>query len=198
MKLIDMVINDIPKVGIETYDTSEINYVADSRILLDNLRDFEVDIPTEIYKKYEKDYGNGVLQYMEQLTGVSMYDFTGCNTYNYGGRIMHDFEYKTYTMEDDTHYVALQVHRGGDIRCNYTDFVLFKFDSAEEWFTTIEDITREQCGGCREVNGKHYYYDMSIFEECLEVYCEETQEQFDIYAYDDDSFDSAIRNKEEE
>lgn len=45
MKLIDMVINDIPKVGIETYDTSEINYVADSRILLDNLRDFEVDIP---------------------------------------------------------------------------------------------------------------------------------------------------------
>lgn len=28
MKLIDMVINDIPKVGIETYNTSEINYVV--------------------------------------------------------------------------------------------------------------------------------------------------------------------------
>ena len=36
MKLIDMVINDIPKVGIETYETSEIKYVADSRVLLDN------------------------------------------------------------------------------------------------------------------------------------------------------------------
>ena len=197
MKLIDMVINDIPKVGIETYETSEIKYVADSRVLLDNLRDFEVEIPNEIYKKYEKDYGNGVLQYMEQLTNVKMAEFSGYNTYNYSGRIMHDFEYRTYEMQDHTFYVAISVHRGGDIRGNYTNFVLFKFDSVEEWFTTIEDITREQCGGCREINGKHYYYDMSIFDECLEIYCVETQEQFNIYAYDDESFDKEIKNREE-
>ena len=125
-----------------------------------------------------------------------MAEFSGYNTYNYSGRIMHDFEYRTYETQDHTFYVALQVHRGGDIRCNYTDFVLFKFDSVEEWFTTIEDITREHCGGCREINGKHYYYDMSIFDECLEIYCVETQKQFNIYAYDDESFDKEIKNME--
>lgn len=197
MKLIDVVINNIPKVGIETYETSAIKYVADSRVLLDNLRDFEVEIPNDLYEKYSRNYGNGVLQYMEKLTNVKMADFNGYNTYNYGGRIMHDFDYRTYEMQDHTFYVAIQVHRGGDVRSNYTNFVLFKFDSIEEWHTVIDDIAREEFGGCREINGKHYHYYMSIFDECLEVYCEETQEQFSIYAYDDESFDKEIKDKEE-
>ena len=139
MKLIDMVINDIPKVGIETYETSEIKYVADSRVLLDNLRDFEVEIPNDLYEKYSRSFGNGVLQYMEKLTNVKMAEFSGYNTYNYSGRIMHDFEYRTYEMQDHTFYVAISVHRGGDIRGNDTDFVLFKFDSIEEWLESEID-----------------------------------------------------------
>lgn len=196
MKLIDIVINDIPKVGIETYDNSEIKYVIDSRILLDNLRDFEVDIPQELYDKYQNKFGNGVLQYMEQLTNVSMNDFKGYNTYNWNGRIMHDFDYRTYEMKDHTYYVAIQVHRGGDIRINYTDFVLFKFDYIEQWFEVIEDISREKCGGVYEINNKHYYYDMSMFDEYLKVYCNETQEEFDIYAYNDESFVAEIKERE--
>lgn len=196
MKLIDMVINDIPKVGIETYENSRIKYVVDSRVLLDNLRDYEVDIPKDFYEEYQNKFGNGVLQYMEELTGVSKKYFEGHNTYNVSGNIMHDFEYRTYEMKDHTYYVAIQVHRGGDIRGNYTDFVLFKFDYVEQWFEVIEDISREKCSGVREVDNKHYYYDISIFSEYLEVYCEETQEDFGIYAYDDESFDEAIRKRE--
>lgn len=196
MKLIDTIINDIPKVGIETFENSEIKYVIDSRVLLDNLRDYEVDIPKQIYEKYYKQFGNGVLQYMEQLTGVSMSEFNGYNTYNWGGRIMHDFDYRTYEMEDHTYYVAVQVHRGGDIRVNYTDFVLFKFDYIEQWFEVVEDISREQFGGIYEINGKHYYYDMSIFDEYLKIYCDETQEEFNIYAYNDESFVAEIQEKE--
>ena len=37
---------------------------------------------------------------------------------------------------------------------------------------------------------------MSIFDEPLEIYCVETQEQFNIYAYDDESFDKEIKNME--
>lgn len=113
MKLIDMVINDIPKVGIETYETSEIKYVANSRVLLDNLRDFEVEIPNDLYEEYSRSFGNGVLQYMEKLTNVKMAEFNGYDTHNYSGRIMHDFEYRTYEMQDHTFYVAISVHRGG-------------------------------------------------------------------------------------
>lgn len=196
MKLIDMVINDIPKVGIETYETSEINYVIDSRVLLDNLRDFEVDIPQDIYNKYCEQYGNGALQYMERLTGVSIAKFDVYNTYNNSGSIMHDFSYYTYEMENGIYYVAIQVHRGGDIRSNYTDFVLLEFDYVEQWFEVIEEISREKCRGVREIDGKHYCYDMSIFDEYLQVYCVETQEDFEICAYDNESFERAIKEKE--
>ena len=51
MKFIDRIIDDIPKVGIETYENSDIKYVADSRIILDKLRDYEVEIPTIYFEK---------------------------------------------------------------------------------------------------------------------------------------------------
>ena len=55
----------------------------------------------------------------------------------------------------------------------------------------------ENFGGCVEYNGKHYYYDISIFDEFLRVWCEETQEQYDFYAYNDESFIEEIKKCEE-
>lgn len=47
MKFIDRIIDDIPKLDIEKED-SEYKYLADTRVILDNLRDYEVDIPKKI------------------------------------------------------------------------------------------------------------------------------------------------------
>ena len=55
----------------------------------------------------------------------------------------------------------------------------------------------ENFGGCVEYNGKHYYYDINIFSEYLRVWCEETQEQYDFYAYNDESFIEEIKKCEE-
>ena len=51
MKMIDKIIADIPKLDIEKEDSQykdELKYLADTRDILDNIRDYEVDIP----KKY--------------------------------------------------------------------------------------------------------------------------------------------------
>lgn len=83
MKMIDKIIADIPKLDIEKEDSKykdELKYLADTRVILDNLRDYEVDIP----KKYE----DNVLGYMKELTNYK--DFKGGNTYNYNGKILHD------------------------------------------------------------------------------------------------------------
>lgn len=191
--MIDKIIADIPKLDIEKEDSQykdELKYLADTRVILDNLRDYEVDIP----KKYE----DNVLGYMKELTNKKYTDFSGNNTYNYGGRIMHDFSYYSEYNEDRSiFYVAIMVHRFGDIRANYTEYALFRFDSIEEFFEVIDDICMENFGGCVEYNGKHYYYDISIFDEFLRVWCEETQEQYDFYAYNDESFIEEIKKCEE-
>lgn len=189
MKMIDKIIADIPKLDIEKEDSKykdELKYLADTRVILDNLRDYEVDIP--------KKYKDNVLGYMEELTNYK--DFKGGNTYNYNGKILHDINYN-YIQSGDNLYMAIMVHRLGDIRANYTEYALFRFDSIEEFFEVIDDICMENFGGCVEYNGKHYYYDISIFDEFLRVWCEETQEQYDFYAYNDESFIEEIKKCEE-
>ena len=132
MKFVDKIIADIPKVAIELENSEfkdELKYLADTRVILDHLRDYEVEIPTYYVREYEQLFGNGVLQYMEQLTDKKASEFYGGNTYNWNGRILHDIDYRYIQADKDIFYVAIQVHRTGDIRGNYTQFALFKFDS---------------------------------------------------------------------
>lgn len=196
MKFIDKIIADIPKLDIEREDSEyhdEIKYVVDTRVLLDNLREYEVEIPSEYIEKYEQVFGNGVLQYMENLTSMKAEEFNGGNTYNWNGRILHDIDYRYIQADEDTFYVAIQVHRIGDIRYNYTQFALFKFDSFENFYETLDDICMENFGGCYTYNDKHYTYDITIFSEMMSVWCEETQDEYEIYAYDDESFEKEIQ-----
>ena len=60
MKYIDNIIADIQKIGIETYNNdNEIDYVIDTRKLLEYLKPYEVEIP----KEYNNDY-NGIMSYL--------------------------------------------------------------------------------------------------------------------------------------
>lgn len=136
MKFIDRIIEDIPFCDIEKEESkyhNECKYLIDTRILLDNLREYEVEIPTEYFEKYEQVFGNGVLQYMADITDTDIEDFNGGNTYNYNGRIIHDLDYRYIDTKENGFYIAIQVHRLGDIRGNYTEFALFKFDYFESF-----------------------------------------------------------------
>lgn len=185
MKMIDKIIADIPKLDIEKEDSQykdELKYLADTRVILDNLREYEVDIPTE--------YKNNVIGYMQNLVGDK--EIKGNNTYNYNGKILHDINYN-YCETDNGFYVAIMVHRFGDVRTNYTDYALFKFDYFESFFETIDEICMENFGGIVEYNGKHYCYDISIFDEYLRVWCEEDKQDYEFYAYNDESFIEEIK-----
>lgn len=199
MKFIDRIINDIPMLDIEKKESkyyNEFKYLVDTRILLDNLRDFEVEIPTEYFEKYEQVFGNGVLQYMADITETDMEEFNGGNTYNYNGRILHDLDYRYIDTKDNGFYVAIQVHRVGDIRANYTEFALFKFDYYESFWETIDDICIENFGGCLEYHDRHYYYDIRCFDENIRVWCKETQKEYDMYINNDDEFRERIDYEE--
>ena len=148
MKFIDRIIEDIPFCDIEKEESkyhNECKYLIDTRILLDNLREYEVEIPTEYFEKYEQVFGNGVLQYMADITDTDIEDFNGGNTYNYNGRIIHDLDYRYIDTKENGFYIAIQVHRLGDIRGNYTEFALFKFDYFESFDICFEALSSFLC-----------------------------------------------------
>lgn len=199
MKLVDKIIADIPLCEIEKEESEyhiEYKYYVDTKILLDNLRQYEVDIPKEQYRENEHLFDNGVLQYMAILTDTEIKDFKGGNTYNYNGRIIHDLDYRYVETKDKGFYIAIRVHRLGDIRANYTEYALFKFDSFEDFFETIDEICIENFSSCFKYNGKHYYYDIFIFDESLRVWCEETQKSYDMFISNDNEFKERIDYEE--
>lgn len=64
-------------------------------------------------------------------------NFKPYNNYNQNGNSSEVIEYHTY--EDDwDFYVAISVHIGRDVRIGYTDFVLFRFDSFEEFYDALD------------------------------------------------------------
>lgn len=85
------------------------------------------------------------------------------NTYNCSAKIDHDIEYRIIESAHDEVWFAFMVHRYGDVRCNYTDWAICKFDYAEGVFeleTTIQH---------KDVIGR-YMVDIDIFSERYEVY----------------------------
>lgn len=199
MKMIEKIIKDIPMLDIEKEDSEyhdECKYLIDTKILLAELQDFEVDIPNEYIENYKNVFGNGVLQYMADITKTNIEDFIGDNTYNYNTRILHDFTYR-YVDLKHSFYIAISVHRQGDVRVNYTDFCLLKFDNYEEYWETLDEISMENFSDCVEYNNKHYYYDILLNSEYLRVWCEEDKEDYEVYAYSDESFIDEIKRIEE-
>ena len=54
------------------------------------------------------------------------------NTYNWNANIDHDLDVAELELDGYT-YMAIMVHRYGDVRANYTDRFLVRFDDCYEW-----------------------------------------------------------------
>lgn len=61
-------------------------------------------------------------------------------------------------------YVAIMVHRYGDIRANYTDRFLVRFDNEYEWFEL------ESCMQYKTICDGKYCVNIEIMSECYNVY----------------------------
>ena len=65
--------------------------------------------------------------------------------------------------------MAIMVHRYGDVRANYTDRFLVRFDNEYEWF---ELNSRVQC---KEICDGRYCVDIDIMAECYNVWDNEKE-----------------------
>ena len=90
------------------------------------------------------------------------------NTYNRNANIDHDIDVAELYLNGYT-YMAIMVHRYGDIRANYTDRFVVRFDNKYDWF---EFNSRMQY---KEIAGGRYCVDIDIMTECYNVWDNEKE-----------------------
>ena len=85
------------------------------------------------------------------------------NTYNWNANIDHNIDVAEMEINGYT-YMAIMVHRYGDVRANYTNRFLVRFDDDTEWFELESRMQYKTIA-----NGK-YCCDIDIMAECYSVW----------------------------
>lgn len=90
------------------------------------------------------------------------------NTYNWNANIDHDIDVAELELDGYT-YMAIMVHRYGDVRGNYTDRFLVRFYNSHEWYD-LEPIMQYKaiCDG-------RYCIDINIMSETYNVWDNEKE-----------------------
>lgn len=84
------------------------------------------------------------------------------NTYNHGGKITNDMNYNIVKI-GKYYYALVMFHLGGDIRGNYTHYLLLRFEEVYDFFSINETYFTKGIG-------KRYDVDMNIFSEKYSVW----------------------------
>ena len=158
MTKLDAVIKDIEAVnkacGVWMYD--EDGNIKDNVIcgnvlpLLYELRDYEIETTEESIDWFVKNADKR------------------WNTYNWNANIDHDIDVAEMYFNGYT-YMAIMVHRYGDVRGNYTDRFVVRFDNEYDWF---EFESRIQC---KTICDGRYCADINIMAECYNVWDNEKE-----------------------
>lgn len=93
------------------------------------------------------------------------------NTYNWNANIDHNIDVAELDLDGYT-YMAIMVHRYGDVRANYTDRFLVRFYNSYEW-SELESIMQYKaiCDG-------RYCIDIDIMSETYNVW--DNEEEVDL------------------
>lgn len=136
-----------------------------------------------------KDYFNELENDWE---GVSWYESSFDNTYNYGGYLERDLNFAVYENDctDDT-LVFFAVHIGLDIRAGYTKYFAMKFDNLYDFEERLSERFelaffeyQDSKGETQEISlygsatsefiDGYFSSDDKDFEECIDLYDKET------------------------
>ena len=82
--------------------------------------------------------GEQILDVLEEYGYIEDTYFAADNSYNWSAPVSNDFDFKVYRdFLSDGVFVDFMVHRFGDVRGNYTDSVIYHFDSVDEFYELL-------------------------------------------------------------
>ena len=162
-----------------TYDSSNMKESKNLDIsVLDVVRalaDYEIDFK----KIYGVDFDNVVYDDAQGNYESIDLDVSSDNSYNWCSQIV--FNYNQIKVVDkygiDHEYVSVKFHRYGDVRGNYTDYMVCDM-TMDEFYEVIMESTQVFCSV--DYKGHTYSISTDCFKEsCLfDIYCNETNEDY--------------------
>lgn len=184
----------------------DLKYYVPTDLICEQLEQYEIGISQEIYEKIkQKDTGNQYFQlydeynYYEDLAsqGIATY-LGGDNTYNHCGRSQNDFQWHSFKIEDKI-IVLLAFHINGDIRANYTDYIVLEFEYDTEFLEVINNISYENdLTFDLKIDSNTYEITPFVFDECLEVYNRITDDYiYNIFGINDEEITKQIKERTE-
>ena len=182
-----------------TVDDLEIDTIN----ILEDMEEYELDlydfryytedddgneIEVDIFEGCET--GEQILDILEEYGYIEDTNFTADNSFNWSAPVSNDFDFKLYRdFVSDGVFVDFMVHRFGDVRCNYTDSVIYHFDSVDEFYELLSNCNKY-------VQIGNYEVIVDIFNDGFEVYGEAGNYICTAYGDYDDVVE-AIKNVEE-
>ena len=170
-----------------------VEYWGETVTLSDNVGEFEIDIldvleameefeidPYDFTYWAEDEDGNeieidilencetaeDVLDTLEEYGYIEETCFAADNSYNWSSPVSNDFDFKAYRdFVSDGVFVDFMVHRFGDVRGNYTDSVIYHFDSVDEFYELLSNCSKY-------VQIGNYGVCVDLFNDGFDVYDE--------------------------
>ena len=153
--------------------------------VLDVLEPYEVthlvyDEYNEELDDYEVKEFESIDEYLDYLHDIGeIKEIAADNSYNWSSPVSNDFNYTIYEMQSTGEVlVEFKVHRYGDVRCNYTESALLKFDNDYQFAETLMEVNK-----IITVNGYEVHVD--IFSDGMEVYTEDGEYVDTVYDLDE-------------
>ena len=120
------------------------------------------EIEVDIFEGCET--GEQILDVLEEYGYIEDTYFAADNSYNWSAPVSNNFDFKLYKdFVSDGVFVDFSVHRFGDVRGNYTDSVIYHFDSIGEFYELLSNCNKY-------VQIGNYGVVVDIFNDGFEVY----------------------------
>ena len=197
MKKANIIIRDLKHLKgnkVFNYYTVDRNAQRSKNLEIGALSIVEALKPYEINFKalYKVDYDAVVYDDAQGNYDLIELDITANNSYNWNAQVV--FNYNEIRVTDrygyEHNYITVKFHRYGDVRGNYTDYMVLDM-SLQEFYEVLQESTQVYCD--IDVKGVTYSISTDIFKEaCV----------FDIYSTELDEYDQYLdidnlRNKKD-
>ena len=175
---------------------SEISWkdgVVDILDVLEVFEDYEVtEMEQDIYDEGGEYIDTNIIDiedadaYIDYISDIyKIVELRTDNTYNWFAPISNHMCIRTFNNLDTGDFIAvIMVHRFGDVRSNYTDEFVLKFDNESEFFEALLECSKYWI--YTDKDGINWYCEFDILNEGMEItneldFC---QSCYDIEDYD--------------
>ena len=114
------------------------------------------------------------------------------NSYNWGSPLSNDIDFTIYhNITLDEYYVTMKIHRYGDVRGNYTEEFILKYDSEDDFYSSLSDCNKYW--SYTDDDGVIWYCDIDIFRDSFYISVENSFNYGDDYTCDIETYEDFIK-----